>query len=48
MNWLFIAKYDSEERAVNMHAAVVLDVAEFPKLVHQKVHTATRGTIHFR
>jgi hypothetical protein len=34
-----VVQHDTQESIVNLEAAVVVDEAEFPKLVHEKVHT---------
>src|SRR4029079_14456631 len=41
-----IAQYDAEERIVDFQAAVVLDEAEFSKLVHEKIHARSRRSDH--
>ena len=38
---------DIEQRAVNVHAAVVLDEAQLAKFVHEEADTRPRGAHHF-
>jgi hypothetical protein len=41
-----IPQYDAEERIVDFQAAVVLDEAEFSKLVHEEIHARARRADH--
>ena len=43
-----IVQHDAQQRAVDFHGAVVLDEAQFPKLVHKLAHSGPRGADHLR
>src|ERR1700690_3637820 len=42
-----VTKNDTQERAVNVEAAVIFDVAQLPEFVHEQAYTASRCTNHF-
>ena len=43
-----IVQHDAQQRAVDFHGTVVLDEAQFPKLVHEMAYTGPRGADHLR
>jgi len=43
-----VTKNDTQERAVNVEAAVIFDIAQLPEFVHEEAYTAPRRTDHFR
>ena len=43
-----IVQHDAQQRTVDFHGAVVLDEAQFPKLVHELADTRPRGSDHLR
>jgi hypothetical protein len=38
----------AQKRSVDLKSAVVLDEAQFPEFVHEKIHAGTRGANHLR
>ena len=43
-----IVQNNAQQRAVDFYAAVVINEAQFPKLVHEMAHTGARSANHLR
>src|SRR6476620_3631415 len=43
-----IVQNNAQQRAVDFHGAVVINEAQFPKLVHEMAHTGARRANHLR
>jgi hypothetical protein len=43
-----VVQHDTQERSVDLKTAVILDEAQFPELVHEKIDSRARCADHLR